>query len=90
MHVSVSHGDQYAIYREIETKYSGVNNYFKAIGVELRFSNPYMSANSSLQSSSNNSDVDDSMSSSGHNNSDDDNSMLSSSRNSDEEEDMDD
>jgi hypothetical protein len=55
----VSHGDQWAIYKEIENKYSGVNNFLKAIGVELKFSNPYHSANSSLQSSRQNSDDDD-------------------------------
>jgi hypothetical protein len=59
VHVAVCHGDQWAIYKLIEKKYSGVNNFLKAIGVELRFSNPMVSGNSSLESSRRNSDDDD-------------------------------
>jgi hypothetical protein len=59
VHVAVCHGDQWAIYKLIDKKYSGVNSFLKAIGVELRFSNPYVSGNSSLETSRRNSDDDD-------------------------------
>lgn len=61
VHVAVCHGDQWDIYLKIEDEYSGVNNYFKAIGVELRFSNPYVSAHSSMQSLRQDSDDEESM-----------------------------
>jgi hypothetical protein len=86
VHVAVCHGDQWAIYKEIESKYSGVNNFLKAVGVELHFSNPYVSAHSSIQSSRQNSSDEDHEDEDGDNNDDSYESMLSSCS---EDEDMD-